>query len=172
MQKNSPFRRKNIVFEILRALLRASRYWRVKLVLRQRFRVGSHFSMGKGADIRPPIVFVAGNHVGIGKNLTVEASVLIGDDVLLSSNVSLIGNDHLFDDPSSTVYWQGRASNKEIIIEGDNLLGFGVTVIGSVRIGKGCIVGAGSVVTKDLPPYTICAGVPARVIRARYPSAK
>lgn len=98
--------------------------------------------------------------------------MLIGDDVLLSSNVSLIGNDHLFDDPSSTVYLQGRASNKEIIIEGDNLLGFGVTVIASVRIGKGCIVGAGSVVTKDLPPYTICAGVPARVIRVRYPSTK
>ncbi len=52
----------------------------------------------------------------------------------------------------------------------DNLIGHKATIIGNVRIGKGCIVGAGSVVTKDLPPNTICCGVPARPIRDRFPA--
>ncbi|KAI9133931.1 DapH/DapD/GlmU-related protein [Acaryochloris sp. CCMEE 5410] len=54
-----------------------------------------------------------------------------------------------------------------VIIEDDVWLGAGTTVLDGVKIGKGCIVGAGAVVTKDLPAYAIAAGVPAKVIKMR-----
>jgi acetyltransferase-like isoleucine patch superfamily enzyme len=84
--------------------------------------------------------------------------------------VSFIGNDHIFNNPDKTIFFSGRLPSSTIILEGDNLIGFGTIVIGNVTIGKGCIVGAGSVVTKDLPSYHICAGVPAKPLKKRYSS--
>ncbi len=60
------------------------------------------------------------------------------------------------------------SSKGDITIGNDVWLGFRSTVVSGVTIGDGCIVAAGSLVTKDLPPYTICAGVPARPLRARF----
>jgi acetyltransferase-like isoleucine patch superfamily enzyme len=91
----------------------------------------------------------------------------VGDDVLISSNVAIIGNDHDFSDPSLTVFSGGRLATSTVVIEGDTLVGFGSTIIGNLRVGRGAIVGARSVVTRDVEPDTIVAGVPARVIRKR-----
>lgn len=105
-------------------------------------------------------------------NLLVEANLRVGKDSLISSNVCFVGDDHRFDDPNTTVFWNGRKPTPTIILEGDNMIGNGCTIIGPVTIGKGCIVGAGSLVTRDLPPYTICIGRPAKVLRPRYPEDK
>jgi acetyltransferase-like isoleucine patch superfamily enzyme len=165
----SPFRSYGRVLDGLRAVVRRTRLLRLRLAGRGRLTFGRNFVVGAGADLRPPHFGVFGDNVAVGKNFTAEADFRIGPEVLISSNVSFIGNQHAFDDPSNTVYRQGRLDDDVIEIEGDNLIGFGTIVVGTVRIGRGCIVGAGSVVVHDLPPDTICAGVPARPLRPRYP---
>jgi acetyltransferase-like isoleucine patch superfamily enzyme len=133
------------------------------------FSHGRAISMARGVDIRSPHYFELGDHVSIGKNFTCEADTRVGSHVLISSNVSIIGNDHPFADRSITVYDSPRLDDSSIEIGSDVLIGFGTIIVGTVHIGDGCIVGAGSVVVRDLPPYTICAGVPAKPLKPRYP---
>jgi acetyltransferase-like isoleucine patch superfamily enzyme len=126
-------------------------------------------SLAGGADIRSPHFAELGHHLSIGKNFTCEVDVRVGNHVLISSNVSFIGRDHPFDDPATTVYEAARTNDSLVEVGSDVLIGFGTIVVGSVKIGDGCIIGAGSVVVRDLPPYTICAGVPAKPIKPRFP---
>jgi acetyltransferase-like isoleucine patch superfamily enzyme len=97
-----------------------------------------------------------------------ETNLTVGNDVLISSRVAIVGDDHLFDDPGATVFSQGRGPAQHVTLGGDNLIGFGATIVGTVTIGRGCIVGAGALVASDLPPDTVCVGIPARPIRARW----
>lgn len=151
----------------LRKALRLQRFWRLKLRLRNKLTVGEDVYFGKGADLRPPAFATFSDHVSVGKNLTLEANLTVGSGVLISSNVSIVGDDHKFDQSETSVFFLGRNPPSHVVLEGDNLIGFGTIIVGNVTVGHGCIVGAGSVVVKDLPPNTVCAGVPARVIRAR-----
>jgi acetyltransferase-like isoleucine patch superfamily enzyme len=118
--------------------------------------------------VRSPHYFELGNHVSIGKNFTCEVDTRVGSHVLISSNVSIIGNDHPFNDRSITVYDAPRLDDSSVEIGSDVLIGFGTIIVGTVSVGDGCIIGAGSVVVRDLPPYMICAGVPAKPLRPRY----
>lgn len=148
--------------------MRYGRYVRHKASLRRRLKVGRDVSFGPGAVLLPPDMLRIGDRVSIGRGFHVEANVVIGDDVLISSQVAIVGNDHAFGVRELSIYWAGRLPPATVVLEGDNLLGFGSVIVGSVRIGKGCVVGAGSVVTRDLPADTVCVGIPARPIRARY----
>lgn len=121
--------------------------------------------------MRSPHFAQLGHHVSIGKNFTCEVDMRVGNYVLISSNVSIIGRDHPFEDPALTIYEAARNDDSVVEIGDDVLIGFGSIVVGTVRIGDGCIVGAGSVVVRDLPPYTVCAGVPAKPIKRRYENA-
>jgi len=74
--------------------------------------------------------------------------------------------NHIYKDPKTPIRLQEiRAIG--IIIEDDVWLGVGSTVLDGVTIGKGSVIGAGAVVTKDIPPYSIAVGVPAKVIKKR-----
>lgn len=140
-----------------------------KVLLRGKYRHGAEFSIGGAAVLKPPGSLRFGDRVSIGRGFHVETDAEVGDDVLISSYVSFIGDDHRFDDPAMTVFTQGRTeAAPPIVVEGDNLIGFQAVVLGGVRIGRGAIVGAGSLVTGDLPPYTICYGRPARPQRDRF----
>jgi acetyltransferase-like isoleucine patch superfamily enzyme len=123
--------------------------------------------VGAGAVLATPGPVTFGDRVQIGRSFHPEPSLIVGDDVLISCNVAIIGDDHDFSDPSLTVSSDGRLATSTVVIEGDTLVGFGSTIIGSLRIGRAAIVGARSVVTRDVEPNTIVAGVPARVIRKR-----
>jgi acetyltransferase-like isoleucine patch superfamily enzyme len=166
---NGPFRSRPWPLDHVRDGLRAYRLHRVRLRAPARFSYGNSISFATGADIRSPHFVELGDHISFGKNFTCEVDVRIGSHVLISSNVSIIGQDHPFDDPTSTVYDQTRTDDSVVEIGSDVLIGFGSIVVGSVKVGDGCIVGAGSVVVRDLPPYTVCVGVPAKPIRPRYP---
>ncbi|MGE0544875.1 MAG: DapH/DapD/GlmU-related protein [Dehalococcoidia bacterium] len=137
-------------------------------MLGRKLQVGENVFFGANTVLLPPDFARFSKNVAVGRGFHLEANVAVGPDVLFSSHVAIIGNDHSFDDPSSSIYWQGRNEPSIVYIEGDNLIGFRTTIIGNVRIGKGCIVGACSVVTTDLPPNTVCVGAPARPVRPRF----
>ena len=93
-----------------------------------------------------------------------QGGVNIGDRVYTSPFTQIIAVNHVFDDPRKPFIAQGITA-EGIVIEDDVWLGAGAIVTDGVRIGRGAVVAAGAVVTKDVPPYTVVGGVPARPIK-------
>jgi len=93
-----------------------------------------------------------------------QGGVHIGDRVYTSPFTSIIAVNHVFDDPTRPFVDQGITA-EGIVIEDDVWLGTGAVVMDGVRVGKGAVIAAGAVVTKDVPPHTVVAGVPARPIK-------
>jgi len=104
----------------------------------------------------------------IGHHCTLAAKerIQIGEDCLLAEMVSIRDHDHRFDDFDAPIRVQG-ASCAPVVIGNNVWLAARVVVIKGVSIGDGAIVGAGAVVTKDIPAGAIAVGVPARVIKMR-----
>lgn len=90
----------------------------------------------------------------------------IGEYCIIASHCGIYANSHIFSDRTRPIVLQG-VTTEGIVIEDDCWLGTGVKVLDGVRIGRGSVIGAGSVVTKDIPPFSIAVGVPAKVIRMR-----
>jgi len=95
-----------------------------------------------------------------------KGSIEIGRDVQIAPNCAFYPYDHSFA-PGELIRKQPITTKGGIFIEDDVWLGFGVIVLDGVRIGKGAVVGAGSVVTRDIADGAIAFGVPARVVRIR-----
>lgn len=151
----------------LRNAVRAARTLRLQVSTGRKLSVGNNFAIGGGGQILCPHFFRADDDVHIGRDLLCEVDVTIGSGVLISSRVCLIGDDHEIPAAGKPTFTAGRKPGSHIRIQGDNLIGNGVIILGSVTIGHGAVVGAGSLVLKDVPPNTIYAGSPARFIRAR-----
>lgn len=165
---NRPDKPINATLHFVRQGIRWVRLLILRIKLGSKFHVGNNVFFGRNCYLAPPNYLDVGGNVGIGSSFYLESNLKIGNDVLISSHVSIVGNDHRFDDPDCSVFWAGRLPPSSVIMEGDNLIGHRVTIVGNIRIGHGCIVGAGSVVTKDMPPNTVCGGVPARPLRSRF----
>lgn len=93
-------------------------------------------------------------------------SITIGKQCLIAPQVGLFANNHEFSDPLRYIRQQGH-TYQGIVIEDDCWLGTGVKVLDGVRIGHGSVIGAGAVVSKSLPPYSIAVGVPAKIVATR-----
>lgn len=109
-----------------------------------------------------------GNNVKIGRRNEIGCNevVSIGNDVLCADNVSIRDTDHQFANKNVPIRQQGIATSP-IKIGNDVWIGYGAVITKGVVIGDGCVIGANSVVTHDIPPYSVAAGVPARVIKQR-----
>lgn len=153
--------------QLLRQGVRRMRFLRFLLHAPGRIRVGRAFVIGPRATIAPNVTFRAGDRVNIAAEFVTHVNLSIGDDVMISSRVAFVGNDHSFADPARTIQEQERLPPSHVVLGGDNLIGYGTVVVGNVTIGRGTIVGAGSVVTRDLPEDSICVGVPAAPVRKR-----
>jgi acetyltransferase-like isoleucine patch superfamily enzyme len=114
--------------------------------------IGLH--IGENTYIGPGCILGAGGGITIGKNVTVGASV------------DLLAENHAFDDPTHLINQQG-VTRRGICIEDDCWLGNKVLVLDGVTIGRGSVIGAGAVVTRDIPPLSVAVGNPARVRRQR-----
>lgn len=127
-----------------------------------------HYSLGKDSSIHMG-VFTTGPHIHIGDNVVVNRRVYldgrigvrIQNNVSISSEVYVVSLEHDLHD--STFATRGA----EVVIEDDVWIGVRAMIMPGVRVGKGAVVAAGAVVTKDVEPYQIVAGVPARVIGER-----
>ncbi|MGM3304988.1 DapH/DapD/GlmU-related protein [Anabaena sp. WFMT] len=93
-------------------------------------------------------------------------NIKIGKQCLIAAHTGIYANNHNFTDPIKPIKYQG-ITRKGIVIEDDCWLGHGVKVLDGVTIGKGSVIGAGAVVTKDIPPFSVAVGIPARVIKSR-----
>jgi acetyltransferase-like isoleucine patch superfamily enzyme len=93
-----------------------------------------------------------------------QGGVTVGDRVYTSPLVQVLAVNHVFDDPARPFVEQGITA-QGIAIEDDVWIGAGAIVSDGVRVGRGAVIAAGAVVTQDVPPHTVVAGVPARVIR-------
>ncbi|PSR16973.1 transferase [filamentous cyanobacterium CCP3] len=92
--------------------------------------------------------------------------IRIGKNCMIASHVSIYANNHIFADIHTPIGKQGLSCTG-IVIEDDCWLGTGVRVLDGVTIGHGSVVGAGAVVTKSLPPFSVAVGVPAKVMYKR-----
>lgn len=121
---------------------------------------------GSGCHINGPGYFTynhieLGNGVHIGSNCTLmaaESRIIIKDYVILGRHRFLIGGDHRFDIVGQTIksiHEKRPQDDADIVIDEECWLGANCIILKGVHIGRGCVVGAGSVVTKDIPPYTI-----------------
>lgn len=108
-----------------------------------------------------------GDNSGIGINARIEAHVTIGNDVMMGPECMMFTSNHASADLTIPMNRQGFDAPRPIVIEDDVWIGARVTILPGVRVGRGSIIGAGSVVTKDGPPYSIVGGNPARLIRSR-----
>lgn len=121
---------------------------------------GSIKHLGKGCTI--------GDRTGIGGHSFIGAAggVRIGNDVIMGQYVSFHSENHDFNDTDIPIRLQG-VTHKGIIIEDDCWIGAKATFLDGARVGRGSVIGAGSVVRGDIPPYSVAVGVPAKVIKNR-----
>lgn len=110
-----------------------------------------------------------GDQVQFGPGCVVHCDVKIGSQVLFARNVALVGrDDHQYDIPGKTIWNSPRGDHYKTVIGNDVWIGHGAIVIAGVEIGDGAVIGAGAVVTRNIPAYSIAAGNPARVIKKRF----
>jgi acetyltransferase-like isoleucine patch superfamily enzyme len=107
---------------------------------------------------------VIGEHTIVGLGNVIIGPVTIGNEVMLAQNIVISGLNHGFEDVTISPRRQ-KETCKQIIISDDVWVGANVVITAGVTLGKHCIIGAGSIVTKDIPPYSVAVGNPAKVIK-------
>ena len=108
-----------------------------------------------------------GDHSGIGPSSIFQGRVTIGTDVMIGRECYIYTQNHEHSDTLTLMRTQGYEEERPVVIGNDVWIGSRVTILPGVHIGDGAIVGASSVVTKDVPDYAIACGNPARVVSYR-----
>jgi acetyltransferase-like isoleucine patch superfamily enzyme len=171
-----PWNRARIHYEFMRR--RAFVRWPVHGNVLEALREG-RLSVGAGTLLEPHVWITApgearitigeGSFLNIGVMVAASDLVQIGSHCMLANGCFVTDANHRFDDLERPITWQGFTSKGPTRI-GDNVwLGAHVVLTSGVTIGERCVVGANSVVTEDLPPFSIAAGAPARVLRSIEP---
>jgi len=172
-----PWNRARLHYEVARR--RAFCRWPVQgnvleLLLEGRLELGEHVLLEPNVWLTAPaparIRIGAGTFLNIGVMVAASELVEIGAHCMLANGCVVTDANHRVDDPERPITWQGFTSKGPTRL-GDNVwLGANVVVTSGVTIGERCVIGANSVVTQDVPPFSIAAGAPARVLR-RSPAA-
>lgn len=134
-------------------------------------------AVGEGTEIRSPLYVDYGVHIRIGARCFANfglvaldvCEIVIGDDVQIASNVQLLTPTHPVDPEPRRAKWEAGAP---IRVEDNVWLGGGAIVLAGVTIGENTVVGAGAVVTRDLPANVVAVGNPARVVREIGPAER
>jgi len=120
---------------------------------------GAHFDFGDNVWL--------GNKSDLGVNCEIHGEVHIGDCTFMGPGVGIWTSNHRFDRHDIPIMDQGSYEEQPVYIGSDVWVGARVIILPGVHIGDHSIIGAASVVTKDIPPWSIAVGNPARVIRSR-----
>ena len=172
-QHNSlPWNRARIHWELMRrgAFARWPLHGNVLEALReQRLEIGEHVLFEPGVWLTAPgsaeVRIGQGTFLNLGVMIASARLVEIGEHCMFANGCFVTDADHRFDDPNQPVPWQGFTSKGPTRM-GDNVwCGAHVVITGGVTIGERCVIGANSVVTQDIPPFSIAAGAPAKVLK-------
>lgn len=110
-----------------------------------------------------------GSCVQFGKYCCIQCDLTMGSKILVARGAAFLGRDaHRIDAVGKTVWDSGRVDALATVVEDDVWIGYNAIILSGVKIGRGSVVAAGSVVTRDVPRYSIVAGVPARVLGMRF----
>jgi acetyltransferase-like isoleucine patch superfamily enzyme len=137
---------------------------------------GGRVTLGEETVIRAGAMLLpSSGFISIGKKTSInqytiingQGGVTIGNSVMVAAFVSVFAANHNFDHPTLPILEQGTSTKGGIKIEDDVWIGTHAVILDGVIIGRGSVIGAGAVVTKDVLPYSVMMGVPAKRVRSR-----
>ena len=137
---------------------------------------GKNVTVGRRFGVSGSSNLYVGNKVVLGPGnrfLCTRAKILIGDNVMFGPGVTIVTRDHRTDVVGKTMYDitdddKLPENDKDVVFKGDNWIGANAIILKGVTVGEGAVITAGAVVTKDVPEYSICGGVPAKVLKMRF----
>ena len=146
----------------------------------RKYKIGSNFHVGSGVHFWAKNNISIGNDFYMGRNSQIECDVEIGNNVICGNNVAFVGKyDHDYKNIGKPIRLASQIRDKDYnwkgldsktIVEDDVWIGYGSTIMSGVKIGRGSIIAAGSIVTKEILPYSIVGGNPAKKITERFTS--
>lgn len=159
-----------LLYQLTGAWLPASRHVKLAGKIRSFWaariaRCGKHVNIERNAYFTPGLTL--GDRSGIGIRCEIYGQVTIGRDVMMGPEVVIYTCGHRFDRTDIPMMDQGSTGMNPVTIGNDVWIGRRAIILPGVTISDGCVIGAGAVVTKDIPPYSIAAGVPATVRKSR-----
>ena len=142
---------------------RRFRQFCAKLILGER--CGAWVNIERGAHFGDGLTI--GNGSGIGANSIIPSDVVIGDAVMMGQDVLMFTSNHRIDRLDVPMGRAGRTESETIVIGNDVWIGARVMILPGVHIGNGAVIGAGAVVTKNVPDYEVWGGNPAHFLKSR-----
>lgn len=148
------------------------RYTRMDVMPWNKFSLGNNSTIEDFATINNGVGdVIIGDRTRIGLGNTLIGPITIGNDIMFAQNIVLSGLNHGYEDITMSIHDQ-KVTTAEIRIEDEAWIGANAVIVAGVTIGKHSIIAAGSIVTKDVPPYSIVAGNPAKLIKQYNPATK
>lgn len=154
------------MLSIIKNLIHDLRKYKL-LIIKRKLKVGRFFRYGKGCFVSKKNNITIGDNFFMGNYCHLASNLEIANDVLFASFVSCVGGDHKIDNIKGTISESGRDTFKTTRIHENVWVGQGVIIMHGVTLNKGCVIAAGSVLTKDVEENAIVGGNPAKLIRYR-----
>ena len=129
--------------------------------------MGQNVNIDRGVKFGSGFGIEIGDNSGIGMNCQMPTNVKIGCEVMIGPDVLIIGQNHNYENLEMPMRLQGAKESEPVHIKDDSWIGARSIILPGVTIGKGSIIGAGAVVAKDIPAYSICVSNPAHIIKSR-----
>lgn len=147
--------------------------WRIRKIIQdyqyRQMDIGENSRINLGVQISNPQNMKIGNNTYINGgvfSIGANSRICIGSNCLISYNVHLRTISHHYENKDKLIRMQGEYE-KNIVIEDDVWIGYGAQIMPGVTVKHGAVIGAGAVVTRDVGPYTVVGGVPAKIIKIR-----
>ena len=166
------------MFTRLKKILVSLRDFYLVKVKWRKYTFGKNFHAGRNVVLWAKESIPIGDNCYIGRNSQIECNVKIGDDVLIANNVAFVGRyDHHYQQIGTPIRLASQVRDsdyswleigRKTVVKKDVWIGYGVTILSGVTLGRGSIVAAGSIVNKDVEPYSIYAGCPAKKVANRF----
>ena len=162
----------------MKTLVKNIRLWYLRKIKWRRYKFGENFIVGVRVYLWARDEITIGDNFYMGKDSQIETDCIIGDNVMIGNKVAIVGKyDHNYQKIGVPIRLAPRIRDKDYnwkglgqrtIIEDDVWIGYGAIIMSGITLKKGCIIAAGSIVTKDTLAYSIYGGNPARKITDRF----